>query len=370
MTLTVADVVRELELLAPLHLADPNDNVGLLVGDPQAPCQQLLLSIDLTATVIEEAIGYGAQLLVSYHPPIYQPISRLRADSSGMDALVWQAIQAGLAIYSPHTALDAAAEGTNDVLARMCEGVDIRPLPATPASSSECKVVVFVPPLQVEAVAETMSSAGAGIIGAYQRCSFRLRGSGTFFGGAGSQPVIGQAGRLEEVEEIRLEMVAPQQRLSEVIAALRQAHPYEEPAYDIYPLQARPQPGIGRRARLPFTTTLRELAERLAAQIPHCTPQVVGTETMPISQIMVIAGAAGNIPFHQNLQAGEALITGELRHHEALTIQRRGAAAVALGHWASERPVLAPLAQRLFARLPNLEIRLSEADCAPLRPCS
>ena len=203
-----------MERIAPLGLAQAGDNVGLLAGDPGAIVRRALLCVDLTADVAAEAIRQRADLVVAYHPPLFKPISRLNAAGRGTDAHVFACIANGIAVYSPHTALDAAEGGTNDVLASLCNIRDPQPVEtADEPGEDECKVIVFVPAAEVDAVAEAMFAAGAGRIGEYEKCSFRVAGQGTFLGSDQTKPAIGQAGAFERVDEIRLEAVVPAGRV-------------------------------------------------------------------------------------------------------------------------------------------------------------
>lgn len=365
---TISDFCSAMETIAPIALAQSWDNVGLLAGDATAPLRRVLLAIDLTRAVLEEAVRFRADLLLAYHPPIFKPISSLRTPGDGMDALVFDCIRNGIAIYSTHTALDAADGGTNDVLASLCGAAKTEPLEyVDKPGASECKLVVFVPNDHVERMAGAMFAAGAGGIGDYACCSFRAHGMGTFFGRESTNPAVGKKGRLESVPEIRLETIVPAKRLPDVVAALRATHPYEEPAFDIYPLQPPPVRGIGRTGTLDRPTTLAALARKLRTATSAANVQLVGESRRRVERVIVVAGAAGSLPFRIPLSPSDAIITGEIRHHDALAIRRIGCSAVALGHWASERPVLTPLAERLSTIIPTLDLRLSRADTDPFR---
>ena len=177
---------------------------------PDAAVRRVLACIDLTPQVAKEAARGKIDLVLAYHPPIFKPISSLRADSSGTDAVVFQCIRRGIAIYATHTALDAADGGTNDVIASLCGIRETQPLEYVDQPSvDECKIVVFVPQAHMEKVADAMFDAGAGNTGDYSRCSYRTSGRGTFLGGDTTSPTIGQSGRREQVDEVRLETVVP-----------------------------------------------------------------------------------------------------------------------------------------------------------------
>jgi len=361
------EICRVLEGIAPLHLAQSWDHVGLLAGDPQAEHTSISLAIDLTAAVLDEAIEHKHDLVLAYHPPLFKPISSLRADSTGTDAIIWKAIRSNIAVYSMHTALDAADGGTNDVIAAMCGVTEMQPFEYADDNRRECKIVVFVPAESADALADAMADAGAGIIGEYEKCSFRIPGTGTFQGSAQSAPAVGRAGQYETVDEIRLEMVTPHAKLPGVVQAIQQAHGYDEPAFDIYPLAPRPVRGIGRIGRLAKQTSPAELAALLRQQVATQAVQIVGDPAARIGRVAVCVGAAGSLPFGLGLGAADCLITGEIRHHDALAIERMGFHAIALGHWVSERPVLAKLAETLRERLPDVPITVSEADRDPFQ---
>ena len=365
----VADVVGVMDDLAPTFLAQQWDNVGLLAGDLTSRVQRMLLCIDLTQAVVEEAVALETDLVLAYHPPVFKPMHKLCRQSEGTDALVFQCIRHGIAIYSTHTALDAADGGTNDVLAEACGLRNAKPLEFVADDQPRTvKLVVFVPADKVDAIANAMFDSGAGRIGDYTHCSYRLEGHGTFFGHEATSPTIGQRGRLERIEETRLESIVPAKDLPAVLAAMRKVHPYDEPAYDVYPLEPTPVPGIGREGPLANPTALKTLAKRLRRFTGGANVQTVGDPEAIVSRAVIVAGAAGQLPFALPLGAEHVIVTGEIRHHDALTIDRIGCRAIALGHWASERPALASLAKRLQHHLKTVTIELSKADCDPFSP--
>lgn len=380
---TVGDVERMLNEIAPLHLAQEWDNVGLLAGNARDAVRSVLLCIDLTGDVLNEAVRGNADLVVAYHPPVFRATKSLRIeaedDGPGI-SVAMRAVRAGIAIYSPHTALDAAEGGTGDAIAVLCGAQIVGPLDhATelsargltpekfPALAREVKLTVFVPPAKADAVADAMFAAGAGRIGLYERCSFRTPGTGTFFGTEGTRPVVGKRGALETVDEIRVEMVCPRARLPEVVAAMKATHPYEEPAYDLLTMDARPvNAGIGRLARLIRPAPLGSLALRLSAATGADYATTVGDLRRVVRSLAILVGSAGRVQdAYPRARDADVLITGEIRHHDALAIAGHGGCAIALGHWASERPVLEPLRRAMLARMKGLRVRVSRVDCDP-----
>lgn len=367
--LRVSHVCEAMQTIAPPQLAQSWDNVGLLAGDVSNPARTALLCIDLTPEVAREAIKLKTDVVIAYHPPIFKPIATITAQSRGPEAAVFRCIENGIAVYAVHTALDAADGGTNDCLAALCGIKETEPLEYVyDLHGPQFKVVTFVPPANLDAVTDAMFHAGAGHIGDYSHCSYRLEGQGTFLGSDQTNPAIGKAGRLETVQETRIEMVCPERRLPAVINALVRAHPYEEPAFDIYPVKSGPVRGIGRRGALPATISLGQLAQKLRKALGAKTAQIVGEKDQSLDRAVIVAGAAGSLPFRTPLAPNDVIITGEIRHHDALTIRRLGCTAIALGHSTSERPVLDALAKRLPKLLPGLIVKISQTDCEPFEP--
>ena len=364
--LTIEDFCAAMERIAPTSLAQSWDNVGLLAGDVSARVKRVLLTIDLTRGVLNEARRKKVDLLLAYHPPIFKPITSIRAPGIDMGALVFECLRDNIAIYSTHTALDAAEGGTNDVMAELCGVGQTEPLEyVDQPGDGEFKLVTFLPEKDVDRVADAIFKAGAGTIGDYTRCSYRIPGEGTFYGGESTNPALGRKGRFQRVREIRIESVVCSRDLSRVVAALRHAHPYDEPAFDLYPLAARPVRGIGRVGPLPKATTLGGLARKLKRATRAPAVQIVGKATTKLSRAIIVVGAAGSLPFQLDLGKRDVIVTGEIRHHDALTIQRTGCSAITLGHCCSERPALKPLAARLKKELSGVAVGVSTADASP-----
>src|SRR5262249_37164437 len=234
----VAELTKYLDRFASPGLAAEWDNVGLLVGDPTAAVQRVLTCLTVTPEVVAEAVESGVQLIVTHHPVLFRATKRLTT-ASAEGRMLLDLIRAGIAVHSPHTAFDNTHGGINDLIARRLGLADVVPLRRQPGPG-QCKIVVFVPEKDLDRVADAMFAAGAGHIGEDSHCSFRLAGTGTFFGSDATNPTIGEKGRREEVGEWRLEAICPESQVDSVIAAMRRAHSYEEPAYDVYPLRPSP----------------------------------------------------------------------------------------------------------------------------------
>ena len=375
-------ILTALQALAPHNLAEPWDQVGLHVGDPGTRIDRALLCIDLTEAVLDEAVTHKAQLIVAYHPPIFKPLTRLTM-ADPKQRIILRAARKGIAIYSPHTALDAAEGGVNDWLASGLgagEVQTIKPSALAEGANTGFKVVTFVPTEAADKVRSAVCHAGAGRIGDYEGCSFSGPGEGTFKGGEATSPTIGKAGRFERVPELRLELPVPADRLAEVVTALRETHPYEEPAFDIYPLQTPPsgemRTGQGRVLTLDKPVSLTTLVNRTKGHLgvkvlEVASPRVAGGSKR-IKRIGLCAGAGGSLlgEAHPGEPGGpiDAFLTGEMRHHDVLDAVNRGVSVILAGHTQTERPYL-PIYRRRLVELTGLTVkwRVSKADRAPSR---
>ncbi len=366
---TVADVTRWLEGFAPGRLAEPWDNVGLLLGDPSSACARVMTCLTVTPDSAGEAIDARADLIVGHHPIFFKGAKSLRADRPD-SAHLWRLARAGIAVYSPHTAFDNTTGGINDLLARRMGLVEVGPLRPSPRPSI-FKVAAFCPREDREPVLAAAFAAGAGKIGAYGECSFSSPGYGTFFGDETTNPTLGQKGRRETVREWRVEVVCPGERLVGVLDAIRSAHSYEEPAIDVYPIQtASTGPGIGRLGRLPESATLADLAAGLANQLGAPGVQYAGEPSRRVGRVAIGCGAGDDLLADAVGAGADVFVTGEARFHRILEAEARGIGLILLGHYASERPGVEDLATRLAGAFPGLEAWASRRERDPLRPAS
>ena len=374
----VHDLVEAMERIAPLQLAEAWDRVGLQVGSRAAQLAgPVVLTIDLTEPVIDEAVNMGASAVVSYHPPIFQPLDSI-TNATPRERIILTAARGGIAIFWPHTGLVAAPGGVTDWL---CEGLsggvgriagDCRALEPHPDGTERptVKLVTFVPGAEVEKIRNALASAGAGRIGEYTLCSFAAAGMGTFLGSDRAHPAVGEAGKLETVEEVRLEMVCPKRNLAIALQTLRRFHPYEEPAVDVYELAPKPRRGIGAGRRLVVAQppTLGELGERLRRFLGTARVQLgpSGDEEARVRTLGVVPGAGESLAPLAAREGCEAFITGEMRHHQVLAAIHDGMHVLLAGHTNTERGYLPRLAKRLRDELPGVETRLAGTDRDPL----
>lgn len=260
---TVADVVAFLDRFAPPRLAADWDNTGLLLGNTNAQADRILTCLTVTPDVVAEAVTDGAQMIVTHHPILFRGAKKLSSLTTE-GRLLGPLLAGGIAVYSPHTAFDNCPGGINDTLATRFGLTGVKPL-RSKDGVRQCKLAVFVPETDLAKVSDAIFAGGGGVIGAYEQCSFRTPGTGTFFGTVGSNPTVGQAGRREEAPELRLEVLVPEGRIDAAVRAMRAAHSYEEPAFDVYPLKPNPDGGEGRFGTLASPTTLAEFAAAVKA---------------------------------------------------------------------------------------------------------
>ncbi len=371
-TRQIGDLAKALAQVAPPALAASWDNVGLLLGDAQSPCERVLLTIDMTDEVVSEACELRVQAIIAYHPPLFDPIRKLVKQDAATGGL-FRAARAGIAVLSPHTALDAVAGGVNDWLADGVGDGERRPLDAASSASlrEAFKIVTFAPAEVVDRIRGAMSIAGAGRIGDYAQCSQSFQVDGTFYGGPASRPRAGRKGKLERVAEQRIEMICGPKALPTALAALRAAHPYETPAIEVHALAAQPsaREGQGRLVRLSEPATTAEIARRLRKHLGikrvECA-EASETITKQHETIGICAGSGMSL-FESAADAGATLFfTGEAKHHEQLAAVRRGCTLLLSGHTNSERGYLPRLAERIAPLVPGMAFTLAKRDRHPL----
>ena len=367
------------------HAYDPSwaaewDAVGLVCGDPDATVTKILFAVDPVQATVDEALDQAADLLVTHHPLLLAGVHGVPA-SDPKGRLVHRLIRGGCALFVAHTNADVAAPGVSDALGSAIGLRDLRPLEPDPTEVWN-KIVVFVPTGRAEALVDAMAAAGAGAFGAYDRCAWSTTGEGTFRPGVGAHPSLGAVGAVERVPEARIEMVLPRARRAAVIAALRAAHPYEEPAFDLYRLDRSVEStrGTGRVGRLPDPMRLADLVRHVAAVLPATAGGVraSGSKDSVVATVAVCGGSGGAYAELARAAGADAYVTADLRHHVTSEVAERSAgdpalqpslALIDIAHWASEWPWLAAAADRLRADLTTggttVDVRVSSIVTDP-----
>jgi dinuclear metal center YbgI/SA1388 family protein len=367
-TACVRDWVAALEASYDPAWAADWDAVGLVVGDPEAVAAEALFAIDPVAATVEEAVRRGVGLLVTHHPLLLRGVHGVPlTDYKG--ALVARLLTSGVALYVAHTNADVASPGVSDALAAALGVVDTVPLAPDPPDEG-AKVVVYVPASAADAVLDAMAAAGAGRIGGYARCAWSADGVGTFDAGPSTDPAVGRAGERTAVAERRVETVVPRSRVAAVVAALRSAHPYEEPAYDVLPTLVPHARGAGRVGTLAEPAPLGEFAERVRAALPRtANPVRVAGDIRRLVERVAVCGGAGDDLIDAARRAGaDVYVTADLRHHPVAEARERGLALVDAGHWATEWPWLEGAAAAVAHRVGGVVAHVSTTVTDPWSP--
>ncbi|MGH8935123.1 MAG: Nif3-like dinuclear metal center hexameric protein [Acidimicrobiia bacterium] len=358
---SIAQLLIALGRMAPWDKAAPWDPVGLQLGDPAAPAVRVAVCHEVTDPVLEVVESDRPDLLVSYHPLLFRPTTRLVAGRSPSGRAL-RLVRCGVGLAVAHTNFDVAPGGAADALAEalmLAEVAGFGPL----EGPDSVKVVTFVPAEAADRVADRMAAAGAGVIGNYTHCSFRTAGTGTFFAGEGATPVAGQGGTLNREAEVRLEMVAPRSREAAVVEALLAGHPYEEPAYDVY--DRRGEAGmLGRIGRPPVGATLDSLAELVAERLGADGMRTAGDPRRELIRVAVVPGSGAQFLAEAAGLGADLMVTGDVSHHQAAEALDQGLAVIDPGHVASERPGV----QRLYAAVAKVApeaVDLTHLDPSP-----
>lgn len=358
---TVSDVLRRLDRTAPLAAASSWDPVGLQLGDASAEIGSIAVCHEVSEAIVERAVADAPDLLVTYHPLLFRPVTRVVAGTSPAGR-AWRLVRSGVALAVVHTAFDTAPGGTADALAETLGITQTQPFgPAGPQPSH--KVVTFVPEGAVDQVVAAMTAAGGGKIGNYSGCHFRSEGSGTFVADEGSAPHTGSTGA-NTVREVRVEMLAPPGTRDRVVAALAASHPYEEPPFDSYETVSNER-FIGRVGT--FDGTFDELSSR-ARSLGTGTGLRVTRASGRARRVAVLPGSGSSFLPAAAAVGADVIVTGDVDHHRAVEARDRGLSVIDPGHAATERPGMAALVALIRTECPDLDVRdLTDHDPTPWR---
>lgn len=365
---SLRDVVAVLDDLYDPRWADDWDAVGTVTGDPDASVTKVLFAVDPVQAVVDEAIAWGADLLVTHHPLHLKGVTSVAA-TTPKGRVVHDLIKHGIALHTCHTNADSPVLGVSESMAGAIGLQSIRPLAADPAEPLD-KWVVFVPAADADSVAAAMHQAGAGRLGDYDSAQFQSTGTGSFRPLPGASPAIGEVGRVEHVPETRIEMIADRRLREAVRAAMLAAHPYEEAAHDVLELAARSSDrGHGRIGELPAAMTLAEFAEHVTACLPshHSATRVAGDPQRMISTVGLCGGSGDFLLPVADAAGADVYVTSDLKHHPVSEhLERAGACAVVdVPHWAAEATWLPVAAAAFSARVQGVDVRVSDLVTDP-----
>ncbi|MHB8170912.1 MAG: Nif3-like dinuclear metal center hexameric protein [Thermincolia bacterium] len=361
-------IINMVEELAPRYLAEDWDNVGLQVGNPTQEVDKVMVCLDVNLETAREAAAIGVGLIICHHPLIFKPLKNLRRDTP-QGELLYTLIQNNISVYSAHTNLDSAKGGVNQVLAEKLGLQEIEVL-SPGVAETYCKIVVFVPAGHEDLVRNAMAEAGAGWIGNYSHCTFQLQGTGTFKPLAEANPFIGTVDDLEKVEEFRLETIVAQRAASKVVKSMLKAHPYEEVAYDLYPLlNEGAAQGLGRIGRLPEAISFGEFVNKAKNTLGLNLVTVGGDMDRLVEKVAVCGGSGAGLLHKALFKGAQVLLTGDIKYHEGQEMLAQGINFIDGGHYATEGlmvPVLAEyLREQAQANKLSVEIIVSKVNTNP-----
>lgn len=358
----ISEITSYLETIAPPSLQESYDNSGLLIGDPRKEVEKVLVCLDVTEEVIEEAAEKGCGLVIAHHPLIFSGLKRLTGKNY-VERTVISAIRKNIAVYAIHTNLDNVASGVNR---RIGEKLGIKTMRIlSPKSSLLNKLVVFVPGAHTEEVMNAMFAAGAGRIGGYDECSFRSEGSGTFRGGDETDPFVGEKGHRHTEPEERLEVIVPDYALTKVITAMKDVHPYEEVAYDVYRLENEwHDTGSGMIGQLdePIYTLdfLQQIKVRFGGIIRHT--KIVKDQVQKVAW----CGGSGSFLLPAAMAAGaDIFISSDFKYHQFFDAENRIIIAD-IGHYENEQFTIPLIAEMLREKFPNFAVLLTAIESNPV----
>ena len=362
MQIKIADIVQSLDQLVPLSHKESYDNVGLLVGDTNFPLQGVLTCLDVTEDILLEAKEKECNLIVSHHPVIFSGLKRLTG-ATLQERLVLQAIKKKIAIYALHTNLDNVKEGVNGYAAKLLDLKECRIL--RPRQATLSKLEVFLPKEAYESVREALHRAGAGSIGKYSECSFRSEGVGTFLPDESAMPYVGTSAKLEEVKELRLEVVLPTYKEASVCRSLLKAHPYQQVAYYVTRLSnTDPEVGAGIIGRLPRSLSVEDFLHLLSNTFSTSCIRYT-SYSRPIEWV-AFCGGAGGFLLEDALRAGvEAFVSSDMKYHDFFDTPSQ-IMCCDVGHAESEAHVKDVIRMALQKKFPNIAVKSTSLSTNPV----
>lgn len=324
-------IIQAFESWSPKSYAMDGDKIGLMVGTLNKPVHKMMITLDVLEEVIDEAIEKNIDFILAHHPLIYRPLKNIATDTS-YGRIIEKAIKHEITIYAAHTNLDIAPGGVNDMLAEALQLTDTKVLVPTKTVKYK-KLVVFVPKSHAESVRQALGDVGCGHIGDYSHCTFNSEGIGTFLPLEGTNPYIGHTGKKEEVEEIKIETILPETLQKKAITAMMKAHPYEEVAFDIYPLDNDGEVlGLGKIGYLKNEMTLQQFANFVKEAFDVKGVRVVGNLNNKVKKVAVVGGDGNKFVKDAIFQGADVYVTGDVYYHVAHDAMMEGLNIVDPGH--------------------------------------
>jgi dinuclear metal center YbgI/SA1388 family protein len=359
----LAEIIAVFESVIPIAYQENYDNSGLIVGQTDKEIASALLCIDVTEAIVDEAIQLGANLIISHHPVIFNPLKKLTG-SNYTERILFSAIRNGIALYSAHTNIDNLHEGVNRKICMKLDLCNVKIL--SPMRDELRKLVTYVPIKHADQVRSALFAAGTGHIGKYENCSFNLEGQGSFRASAGAKPFAGKIGKLHFERETRIETIFPKVMQAKIIDALLSAHPYEEVAYDIYPIENTFEfvgSGMIGELKEPMDeiTFLNLVKNKFNSKVLRHSPLL----NKPFMKVAV-CGGSGSFLIHKAISSGADLfITGDMKYHQFFDADEKIVIAD-IGHYESEQFTTEIFYEVLTKNLPNFAIHFSRINSNPI----
>lgn len=366
MSIKCSEIVKAIEEYAPVQLAEGWDNVGLILGSLKKEIRKVMVCLDVTSKVADDAIKEKVDLIISHHPMIFEGIKSINSDDA-KGRLLYRLIQNDISVYSAHTNLDVASGGVNDCLAGELGLMNIKHLNEYKEEKAY-KIAVFVPEDSIDHVRNAMCNAGAGWIGNYSDCTFMTKGTGTFRPLEGTNPHIGTQDVLEHVSEYRLETIVSKDKLKNVLEAMHRVHPYEEVAYDLYRLEINgAEYGLGKVGHLEKPQSFKSFIEWVKKRlgIPHV--RVIGELSRDVRKVAVFCGSFdGN--WTGFLKSGaDVLITGDIKYHTAQDALEMGLCVIDAGHFNTEVLIRKKLTEFIKDKFPDIDVICNNVESDPFK---
>jgi len=328
----VKNLLNNLDKIAPFFLQESFDNSGIQFADLDAPITKILLSLDVTQDVLDEALGNKANLIIAHHPLLFSPLKQITKQKN---PLLFKIITNKINLLALHTNYDLAENGLNDYVAKLLGIKKIAPL----QSSSEkiFKFAVYVPIQYADKVSQAIFEVGAGKIGKYTETSFNITGEGTFKPTEGTNPFIGKIGEREEVQEIKIETVVAERNLDSVVQAMKSVHPYEEPAYDVYELKTKPSYGIGIFGEIDKEVEISKFSLEVKSRLQARYLRLIQSNNRKIRKVALCTGSGGSLLEQVSRKDADLYITGDINYHTALRAKELGLNVLDVEHFDTEK---------------------------------
>ncbi len=359
----IKDIANALEMFAPLPLQEGFDNAGLQIGLTEAEVAGVLLCLDVTEKVVDEAVASGCNLIVSHHPLIFSPLKKITGRNY-VERCVIKALQNGIAIYSAHTNIDSAKGGVNYRIAEILGLQNVRIL--IPKEDALLKLAVYVPVSHADAVRKALFDAGCGNIGNYDSCSYNINGYGTFKATEGCNPFCGEIGKLHQEEEVRIETVMPSYIKGKVVASLLAAHPYEEPAYDIFPIKNSWEgAGLGVVGDLLCERDEEEFLKEVKDKFNVGSVRHTALMGKKVKRVALCGGSGASFADAAIAAGAQVYITGEARYHDLFNYEDKIVMAV-IGHYESEQFTMDIFKEIIEKACPGVKVRKTAVNTNPV----